>query len=68
MTSPCKNECIYDNRLGFCKSCGRTMEEISNWSKYSDQYRQIVAEEAYYRLRELRMDIIGQNGNDGAHY
>jgi hypothetical protein len=27
-TRVCKKQCVYDGRLGVCKGCGRTLEEI----------------------------------------
>lgn len=48
--SPCRNECIYDNRLGFCKSCGRTMQEISNWDRFDEVKKEIVRNNAKDRL------------------
>ena len=50
--SPCKRECIYDSRLGFCTSCGRTIEEISGWMKFSAAYREEIYRRAEERLRK----------------
>lgn len=54
--SPCKKECLYEPRLGFCKSCGRTMEEISKWTKYTDTMRQWVSDEAIGRLEQAKKE------------
>lgn len=36
--SPCIKVCRYDSS-GMCYGCQRTLKEISNWSKYSDEER-----------------------------
>lgn len=54
MESPCKNQCIYEARLGFCKSCGRTIEEISNWNNQKASTRKKVSARAHKRLLEMR--------------
>jgi len=38
--SPCINVCIY--REGMCQGCFRTMEEIANWSNYTDKQKKEV--------------------------
>lgn len=30
--SPCIDICIIDQESGFCVGCGRTIEEINDWS------------------------------------
>lgn len=42
--SPCGKGCEYDSSVKMCKSCGRTLEEIGNWSKYNDEQRLAVIE------------------------
>ena len=40
--SPCVSVCQMDERVGLCKGCLRTIEEIAAWSSMSDaQKRQI---------------------------
>ena len=34
--SPCINVCKLNPKNNLCEGCLRTSEEISNWSKYSD--------------------------------
>ena len=41
--TPCKRICVLvDNKL--CKGCGRTWEQIRDWSFYSDKQRDEIIE------------------------
>ena len=43
MKTPCKRICVLvDNRL--CEGCGRTWEELREWSFYSDKQRAEIIE------------------------
>jgi hypothetical protein len=48
MKSPCINVCDIDKKTGTCKGCGRTIEEITNWSSLTEKERERVME----RLKE----------------
>jgi len=44
LASPCVNVCTLDAATGWCRGCGRTIREISNWSaKPADERRAILA-------------------------
>ena len=44
MESPCILVCSIDMNTGYCFGCGRTREEIGNWTLYSDtERREIMA-------------------------
>ena len=45
MRSPCINVCKLDNNV--CIGCSRTIEEIANWTKYSDQQRSAIINRVY---------------------
>ncbi|MBM9576696.1 DUF1289 domain-containing protein [Leptospira sp. 201903070] len=38
--SPCNKICTMDFETGYCEGCFRTIEEIGNWSRYSDLERE----------------------------
>jgi uncharacterized protein len=40
--SPCINVCEMDERVGLCKGCLRTIEEITAWSTMSEAEKQLV--------------------------
>lgn len=43
LASPCVNVCTLDQATGWCRGCGRTIREISNWSaKPADERRTIL--------------------------
>jgi len=43
MKTPCKRICvIVDNKL--CEGCGRTWEELRDWSFYTDKQRDEIIE------------------------
>jgi len=43
--SPCINVCEMDDRLGLCKGCFRTINEIAAWSSMSEtEKRDIMAQ------------------------
>jgi len=43
MISPCTNICKIDSKTKLCIGCKRTLEEIVNWTKYTESERtQIV--------------------------
>jgi predicted Fe-S protein YdhL (DUF1289 family) len=43
MKTPCKRICVVvDNKL--CEGCGRTWEELRDWSFYNDKQREEIME------------------------
>ena len=54
MESPCTKICTYDPDSGLCRGCGRTLEEIGDWSSMSDAERRRVMEQLPGRLSGLR--------------
>ena len=47
--NPCVRNCCLDDR-DVCLGCGRTLAEITGWSKLDDDERASVMKEAQYRL------------------
>jgi predicted Fe-S protein YdhL (DUF1289 family) len=45
--TPCKNKCRYDDNG--CIDCKRTLVEISNWNKYSEDEKLKIINELYTR-------------------
>ncbi|WP_203308637.1 MULTISPECIES: DUF1289 domain-containing protein [Sphingomonas] len=44
LASPCVNVCTLDPATGWCRGCGRSIAEISNWSaKPAAERRAILA-------------------------
>lgn len=38
--SPCVRVCVIDQQTGYCVGCGRTLHEISYWTRYTPEQRQ----------------------------
>lgn len=50
--TPCVGICVLENDI--CKGCNRTKEEITNWTKYSDEQRMTVMKRLGYGKRNAR--------------
>ena len=48
--SPCVKICTLDARKGRCLGCGRTLDEIADWSAMSASERKRIAGELSARL------------------
>ena len=52
--SPCKGICNLDFATHtVCQGCGRTVDEIGNWSIYTNEDKMLVNEKAKQRLQGL---------------
>lgn len=40
--TPCIKVCSIDEMTRVCKGCGRSMEEIANWSKYTEEEKYVI--------------------------
>ena len=40
--SPCIDICQMDPESGLCVGCGRTIEEIANWSSYTNEKKKDI--------------------------
>ena len=52
--SPCNNICTVDKVSALCVGCGRTLAEITAWSRYTDDERTRIMTELPQRLSWLR--------------
>ena len=43
--SPCVRVCEIDAASGFCRGCGRTLAEISQWSRYTPAEQRALLDE-----------------------
>ena len=53
--SPCVQVCKIDPLLRLCIGCGRTLDEIGGWAKYSDAQRDQVFGQLPGRMRHLKV-------------
>jgi predicted Fe-S protein YdhL (DUF1289 family) len=54
IATPCINVCVLDPGTGFCRGCGRTVDEIASWSRMSDAERKRIMGELPQRLTPRR--------------
>lgn len=43
--SPCVRTCVVDQHTHFCIGCGRTLHEISYWTRYTREERQQILQQ-----------------------
>ncbi|MBI0475405.1 DUF1289 domain-containing protein [Sphingomonas sp. MA1305] len=53
LASPCVNICTLDAATGWCRGCGRTIGEISNWSAKPAEERRAILAALPARMRTL---------------
>ena len=51
IASPCRKICTLDAGRSFCLSCGRTLDEIAGWSRFTEAERGRIMGELPARLR-----------------
>ncbi|WP_347338215.1 DUF1289 domain-containing protein [Variibacter gotjawalensis] len=52
--SPCVKICVLDPDSKMCLGCGRTIGEIGNWSRLTDEERRRIMDELPDRLTQRR--------------
>lgn len=53
METPCILVCSIDIKTGFCFGCGRTGDEIGNWTVFSDTERSAIMASLPARLETV---------------
>ena len=53
MESPCILVCSIDINSGYCFGCGRTGDEIANWTVYSNAERRAIMDTLAARLETV---------------
>jgi predicted Fe-S protein YdhL (DUF1289 family) len=53
MISPCISICVLDPESELCEGCGRSLDEISQWSRMTDDQRRAVMKRLPERLEGL---------------
>jgi predicted Fe-S protein YdhL (DUF1289 family) len=51
--SPCTNICVLDPATGWCRGCGRTLDEITLWGSADQADRAAVTAGLPERMRKL---------------
>lgn len=50
MDTPCIKVCVIDAASALCRGCGRTIDEIAQWSALSDDARRAIMAQLPARL------------------
>jgi predicted Fe-S protein YdhL (DUF1289 family) len=50
--SPCVQICQIDKETRLCKGCGRTIDEIREWTRYTEEERMVVMRRLGYGRRK----------------
>jgi predicted Fe-S protein YdhL (DUF1289 family) len=56
METPCVKICAFDPGFGLCSGCGRTLDEIADWSNLDDAERRRIMTELPARMKNLKPD------------
>lgn len=51
--SPCVRSCVIDDLTQFCVGCGRTLDEICQWTRYSPHERRAILEQLPLRQKTV---------------
>lgn len=54
--SPCIDICQMDSESGLCVGCGRTIEEIANWSSYTNEKKKNILKQLKSRNNDDTID------------
>lgn len=54
--TPCVSLCVIDKDLGKCKGCNRTIDQIRNWTRYTDDQRMKIMKELGFGKRTSKED------------
>ncbi|MCK9290098.1 MAG: DUF1289 domain-containing protein [Bacteroidales bacterium] len=53
--SPCQNICVYDSD-NICIGCYRSLDEVVNWDRYTEEMKMQVLENIARRRKEKGVD------------
>lgn len=51
--TPCVKICVLDPKSRLCRGCGRTIDEIAGWSRFTDAERETIMTLLPGRLESL---------------
>ena len=64
-TTPCVAVCQINPKSGFCMGCYRTLKEIAQWGKFSEDERQALLSELERRKAEDLRQLAEKRKRDG---
>ncbi|RYY29144.1 MAG: DUF1289 domain-containing protein [Sphingomonadales bacterium] len=51
--TPCISLCVLDDATGWCLGCGRTIDEVCDWSERSPEQREAIMAALPARMAQL---------------
>ncbi|MEM8797899.1 MAG: DUF1289 domain-containing protein [Pseudomonadota bacterium] len=54
VVSPCIQVCVLEQESSICIGCGRTLDEIAQWSRLDFDQRSLIVDGLDARLKDLR--------------
>jgi predicted Fe-S protein YdhL (DUF1289 family) len=52
--TPCIKVCVVEHHSGLCLGCARTLDEIANWTAFTDGERSRIMAELPQRMTNMR--------------
>ena len=63
--SPCIDICQMDSESGLCVGCGRTIEEIANWSIFTNEKKKNILKELKSRNNDdIQRSFVLKSNNE----
>ena len=62
IATPCIQVCIIDGESGLCLGCHRTLPEVAEWRKLTDERRQAIMVELPARRERIRPEKLALVG------
>jgi hypothetical protein len=63
IATPCVQVCMVDGQSGLCLGCFRTLQEIGNWTRFTDEERAALMAELPTRrdrIAPAKLGLIGR--------
>jgi len=57
--SPCVSVCSVNRETRLCTGCGRSIDQITNWTKYTQEERMNIMKDLGYGKRRKGRSVLG---------
>ena len=62
IATPCIKVCVVDGESGLCMGCHRTLPEVGNWQRLSDDERETIMAQLPSRRSRIRPEKLAMFG------
>ena len=59
--SPCVSVCSVNRETRLCTGCGRSIDQITNWTKYTQEERMNIMKDLGYGKRRKGRSVLGSS-------